>query len=308
MAAASAIAITPAAAQVRTYVATDGRTYMTYPANYTTLRAKIGISYDLAMLVKDGLYCYRVTGVDRDSAFSALRPGDCIYSIGDSYFRAQSDLDAFVGTFPAGTRIKISYFDSASNWTTRALIGPLVYRYPAAQPNYAAANVNAAAQLNREIEAVILKDEPGWWTSYDRGSINGAHIRATSADGRTTVARAYYSYNGGTRDWVDVKVSDGKFVCMQYGSESKGCRAIYSGGSGYGGYVLGAVALGVVALLMSGGSGGGSSDGYASGNAGGDDSRYRPRPGYTPPPEPRDPPRTYGHYGDCPAPGAGYGC
>jgi hypothetical protein len=69
------------------------------------------------------------------------------------------------------------------------------------------------------------------------------------------------------------------------------------------GLILGGLAL--VGGALSGPSGGGGSSGGSSSYD--DYEPVRGTPSYTPPP-PAPEPRTYGLYGNCPMPGAGYGC
>lgn len=298
----------PAQAQISTFDS-GGKVYVTYPANFYERGGLIGITYTQQLYRKDGVGCFSVISVDSNSSFSALRPGDCIYGVGNMSFRDDRDLQAIIGNYPAGTEVILYYYSAANGWASywvRGYLKPRQVAAPAVARNTTSA-YQATQQLNRSIEAIILQDEPSWWSTYDRGSVNNAHIRSVSSDGRTVVARAYYSYNRGTRDWIDVRTVDGRVSCIEYGTEISSCRAINS--SGTGGVLLAAVGIAVIALVASSGGSGNSNPGSSGQRAQSSDPGDYGPPRSTPAPQqPQEQPRTYGLYGNCPAPGAGYGC
>jgi hypothetical protein len=106
----------------------------------------------------------------------------------------------------------------------------------------------AQLNLNQSLEAIVRSDSRGWAShTYDLGSMRGAQIRTSSADGSTYVARGYYTYNGGRQGWVDAQVSNGRLVCIEYWNSWSGCRR--PNGPGSNSYA-GAIAIALVVAVL----------------------------------------------------------
>jgi hypothetical protein len=228
------------------------------------------------------------------------------YQNGVQYGTSFQNTDEFIKlaqAFYPGTVITVYFFSSALGLQTDSQTASVLarqvtsqYQSPApmyeapTQPSYqakptyqapsyqtsqsTASSVQSQADLNRAIEAIVQSDSRGWWIhTLDAGSVTGTYVRASSADGSVQIARAYYTYSGGRRDWVDVKVSNGKLVCVEYGGELSSCRSVYdpNKSASYAGAIAAAVVLAVVVAAAS--SSGSSSSGSSSQSSGGD---YRP--------------------------------
>ncbi|NQX94583.1 MAG: hypothetical protein HRT64_06650 [Erythrobacter sp.] len=97
--------------------------------------------------------------------------------------------------------------------------------------------------------------------------MTGAYVKYKSADGRRVTIRARYTYGTQrSRDWVEIRLQDGRAQCVKYGSAGgwEGCKKI--GGMGIGQMAAVGAALAVAAGAASAASSGSSSDSYSSRN------------------------------------------
>jgi hypothetical protein len=136
---------------------------------------------------------------------------------------------------------------------------------PATAPS-ASPSIDRAAQLqaelNQSLEAIARSDSRSWWTnSYDVGSMHNSYVRASSPDGTTVIARGFYTYNGGTRGWVDARIVNGQLDCIEYWDTWMGCRRANSGTNAYARVVVAALVVAVVAVAANGTNGEGSAGG-----------------------------------------------
>lgn len=175
-----------------------------------------------------------------------------------------------------------------------------------------AQTVDINSDLTANMDAVVRTDSSGWmFNRYDRGSMRNVQVLESSSDGATAVVYGEYSYNGGSRGWVKARLVNGQLSCLEFWDFAGRCRALGRSPSQgiVTGLVVGVAAVAVAGAMTGGSSGSGGS--YASGGQSGGQTPYpddRQQSYSPPPPPPPPPPRTYGLYGDCPAPGAGYGC
>lgn len=250
--------------------------------------ATIGVDYERQLYQQDGMTVYRVTAVDPNSPFFALKPGDLIYSADRYLFRDASDLENILAIHTPGQMVAIYYLDAANGYEKRAqtaqLTTPVLMAREAIPapayvppPNRPPANPDPArmhpvassaaadqATLNRTLNAIVIEDSPGWWSgTYDQGSLHDAHVRATEADG-TSIIRGSFTYNHGTEGWVDARVKGRSLVCVDYSSSFRGCHAVYDPNqTSHTGLLVGAFVVAAVAVIMlshQGSGGHGSSD------------------------------------------------
>jgi hypothetical protein len=130
-------------------------------------------------------------------------------------------------------------------------------------PPQPARQVEVQATLTQSLDAIVRSDARGWAAHiYDVGSMRGANVRSSSADGTTYIARGYYTYNAGRPGWVDARVSNGRLVCIEYWNTWFGCRQPNQPGTNS--YTPAIVAAVVVAVVAAVASGSGNSD-YSTG-------------------------------------------
>lgn len=91
----------------------------------------------------------------------------------------------------------------------------------------AAAASDTQGRLAQALDAVIAMDSQGWMMNrYDRGSVVNAQLLDASSDGKSGVFYGEYTYNGGRRGWVKVRMSGGEVQCVEYWDFQGRCRPI----------------------------------------------------------------------------------
>jgi len=79
--------------------------------------------------------------------------------------------------------------------------------------------------IEKAIDAIVAADAQGWLlNTYDRGSVFNAGFEPESKDKTSGVVFGEYTYNGGSRGWIRVKIGRGEVVCMEYWDFSGQCR------------------------------------------------------------------------------------
>jgi hypothetical protein len=303
----------PALAQTTITVHPTNNTRSVYIANLGYGGGRVGLTVDTAIYKFNGTNCVKVAGVESDTRFSKIRANDCIFYMSfmqngieyTSAFMSANDFVKLSQAFYPSTVVTIYFYNSAKGYQLDSQTAPVLARQVAAQnqsppvtyqaqPTYQARSSQSSqsasspaqdqASLNRAIESIIQSDARGWWMhKFDAGSVTGANIRAASADGSVQIARAYYTYSGGTRDWIDVKVSNGQLVCVEYGGELSSCRSVYdpNKSASYAGAIAAAVVLAVVVAAAS--SSGRSSNSGAGGSSNSGSPNQRNTDDYRPP-------------------------
>lgn len=113
--------------------------------------------------------------------------------------------------------------------------------------------------LAKIIDAVIQVDSRGWmFNRYDVGSVSSERFLEQSADGKNAVAYGEYTYNGGSRGWIKIRLTNGEVECMEYFDFAGRCRP--AGTASYGSQL--ALDLMVSAMAAP------SSSSYGDGSAG----------------------------------------
>lgn len=147
----------------------------------------------------------------------------------------------------------------------------------------ATAQSHTPADLNNALNSYVSTDSQGWWANtYDRGSMNGASITQISDGGRSFVVRGYYTYNGGSRGYVDALIRDNKLVCLQFWDRSS-CNPMRTRPAPWAEVIVGAVAVGVIASAAAGSRSSGSSYSGAGSRPSQDHYYYRTEPAPTTP-------------------------
>jgi len=278
------VAVAPISASAQFGGGQTAPLYLSSPSTIPYRGGRIGIAYELQLYQRNGVQFYRVTEVESASNFSGLAPGDFIYAVNGYYFRSTDDLRYLVGGYEPGTSVTVSYLDASRGMAAfqqnARLLAPAPANMASSRPlttqdldraladtptgNTQAVNsAQAQAALDRSLDAIVRSDARGWWTNhYDAGSMHGSHIRIFSPDGQTYTARGHYTYNGGSRGWVDARINNEQLVCIEYWDTWAGCRAPNrSGANSYAGVVVAGLILAVLAMAASGSGGQGSTAG-----------------------------------------------
>ena len=72
------------------------------------------------------------------------------------------------------------------------------------------------------LDRTVQQDSGAWsFNRYDSGSMS--NVRLSSTQGSTTVLRGEYTYNGGSKGWVEAEVSRGSVSCLRYHDASSRC-------------------------------------------------------------------------------------
>ncbi len=266
----------------------------------------------LGIVIEDKEYNYqgfkaiKVINSD-DSLFFGIKPGDYIVAINGHPFNDFKGFSGLVNENAPGDWVWVAFLDSAQNYRRMRQRAQLRDARQFSQEN-----LHKFFDYTSFLNQLVYSDSKGWsWNTYDQESMHNVSYNVFP-DGSQVII-GYYSYSGGTQDWVKAYLtSDGKVRCLEYRNYS--CRAPYGPGEGnYLAKTVGAVVvLALAGAVLSSGSSSGSSS-STSRPSGADTERERQNEERRRQQEDRErerekQPRTYGLYGDCPQPGAGYGC
>ncbi|MEG3180760.1 hypothetical protein [Sphingomonas sp. LT1P40] len=255
----------------------------------------IGADFETAVYrYGDGVAGFKVRDA-RNSPFTGLQRGDIVIAVEDRYFTRSDtfrDFDTEVSQYYSGAPVNIVYLDASAgyrrmNQTARLAVRPVWQQrwaaaptrtVPAAPvPTVAARTVARPAapdwgRINQYLDQLVAADSRGWAINeYARGSIRNARVTTLSTS--IYQLNADFSYVGGARGHVRVRVADGKFSCIEFQDTLIGCRGLRTPGQGAAiAALVGLVVVAAVASSSSSSSSGVSGrDGYAPSAGGGDD-------------------------------------
>lgn len=225
-------------------------------------REEIGGPYSLELNIDGNAVSGRLTtsGGLRNAAVSGTRNGDrCRLFIGDVSIEAECTASRFDGrarTQGDARRIysyridteAIQLVDNRAEAARRETAAAEAEARRAEQraERERAAEAEAAriaalprasqAQANL-LERAVRQDSSAWILNrYDVGSMS--NVRVSSNTGGVTTLRGEYTYNGGSRGWVEARLASGRVECLGYW-DTGGCTAVRtparSGGASGGG-------------------------------------------------------------------------
>jgi len=127
-----------------------------------------------------------------------------------------------------------------------------------AQKPGAGAPAAASGGLNHQLDQIIAADSTSWlFWRYDHGSTRNARIEQNNPSG-VSVIYGEYTYNGGSRGWVRVRLNGDQVQCIEFWNEGR-CRPFRSPPSH-------GVVSGLLGAMAESGSSGGSSSSSSSGS------------------------------------------
>lgn len=221
-------------------------------------REEIGGPYTLELTIEGNAVSgrLRASGGVRNANVSGTRNGDrCRLFIGDVLVEAECTAARFDGRARTQGNERRIYNYRVDAEATRVVDN----RAEAARREQAAAEAEArqaeqraererasqaeaariaalprASQAQADtLERAVRQDSSAWaFNRYDIGSMS--NVRVSSSAGGITTLRGEYTYNGGSRGWVEARVSGGRVECLGYW-DMGGCSAVRTGASSGGG-------------------------------------------------------------------------
>jgi hypothetical protein len=100
---------------------------------------------------------------------------------------------------------------------------------PPLQPVTIAVSSASIEAWNKALNELVALDSRTWLLNrYDYGSMVNARVIATSASRDVLVIRGEYTYNGGARGWVSVRVDGDGPKCLEFWDFAGSCRPLRS--------------------------------------------------------------------------------
>ncbi len=84
----------------------------------------------------------------------------------------------------------------------------------------------AGSSLTKKLEQIVEADSKGWSANtFDKGTVRNVHVVEGSAKSGEVTIKGDYKYNDGENGWVQAKLNNGKFVCVEFW-DSVDCRPL----------------------------------------------------------------------------------